>query len=217
MVHNMNRPIGKAMYAALEHKRRLHRMVHTAIIRSQFAHVGKGTLIDPTVHFETPEKIHISEGCEIRRFVTLNGRTERDIGIFLGRGVVIRAYTYIDCYDRNGFVYIDDFASIGQFIILGGNGGIRIGKYSMISGMCYIVSAKRHFDPSTNTPYNYQGETRTGVTIGDNVWIASQCMIVDGVTIGDNSVVGAGSVVLEDVPAGWLVAGIPARPIRQLG
>lgn len=54
------------------------------------------------------------------------------------------------------------------------------------------------------------------ITIKDNVWIASGVTVCGGVTIGENSIVGAGSVVLSDVPPSVLVAGVPAKVIRQL-
>jgi maltose O-acetyltransferase len=55
------------------------------------------------------------------------------------------------------------------------------------------------------------------VVIGHNVWIAGGAKILQGVTIGDNSVVAAGAVVTASVPCDVLVAGVPARVIRQLG
>lgn len=53
------------------------------------------------------------------------------------------------------------------------------------------------------------------VAIGDDVWICARAMILKGVTIGDGAVVGAGAVVTSDVPARTLVAGVPARVIRE--
>lgn len=54
------------------------------------------------------------------------------------------------------------------------------------------------------------------VTIGESVWIGGGATILPGVTIGDRVVIGAGSVVTRDVPSDTLVAGNPARIIRQL-
>lgn len=53
-------------------------------------------------------------------------------------------------------------------------------------------------------------------TIGDNVNIGSNTCIIGGVSIGDNVVIGAGSVVVKDVPSNVVIAGNPARIIRQL-
>ena len=54
------------------------------------------------------------------------------------------------------------------------------------------------------------------VTIGTNGWIASGATILPGVTIGDNAVIAAGAVVTKDVPPNVLVAGVPAKVIREL-
>lgn len=54
------------------------------------------------------------------------------------------------------------------------------------------------------------------VDIGNNVWVASNVTICGGVKIGDNSVIAAGSVVVRDIPAGVLAAGVPCKPIRAI-
>lgn len=54
------------------------------------------------------------------------------------------------------------------------------------------------------------------VTIGDNVWLGRGSLVLPGVTIGDHSVVAAGAVVTKDVPARTVVAGNPARPVREV-
>ena len=54
------------------------------------------------------------------------------------------------------------------------------------------------------------------IKIGNNVWIGSNATILQGVTIGDNAIIGANAVVTKDVPAGFVVAGIPAKVIRKI-
>jgi len=51
--------------------------------------------------------------------------------------------------------------------------------------------------------------------IGDDVWIGSHCVIVGGARIGSHSIIGAGSVVLGDIPAYAIAAGVPARVVRM--
>ena len=53
------------------------------------------------------------------------------------------------------------------------------------------------------------------ITIKDHVWIGTKVTIIKGVTIGDGSIVAAGSVVTKDVPAHSLVAGVPAKVVKQ--
>ena len=51
-------------------------------------------------------------------------------------------------------------------------------------------------------------------TIGDNVIIYANAVVIGGINIGDNAIIGAGSVVVNDVPANTVVAGNPAKPIH---
>lgn len=53
------------------------------------------------------------------------------------------------------------------------------------------------------------------IRIGDHVWIGQRASILKGVTIGDGAIVAAGSLVTGDVPAGSLVAGVPAKLLRE--
>jgi maltose O-acetyltransferase len=54
------------------------------------------------------------------------------------------------------------------------------------------------------------------IVIGENVWVGAHVIVMSGVTVGDDSCIGAGSVVTADVPPRTLVAGVPARVIREL-
>lgn len=54
------------------------------------------------------------------------------------------------------------------------------------------------------------------IHIGNNVWIASNTVVIGGVHIGDNVVIGAGSVVTKDIPDNVIAFGAPARPIRPI-
>lgn len=54
------------------------------------------------------------------------------------------------------------------------------------------------------------------VVIGNNVWIGDKATILAGVTIGDNVIVGANSVVTKNIPPNTIVAGVPAKIIKQL-
>ena len=58
--------------------------------------------------------------------------------------------------------------------------------------------------------------TNSNVIIGDNVWVGSGAKIMPNVEIGNNSVIAAGAVVTKNVPENVVVAGVPARIIREI-
>jgi acetyltransferase-like isoleucine patch superfamily enzyme len=190
-----------------------HMMANTFVLRRALAHVGRDVKIDPSFSFRNPDKIYISDACEIRRGVVMNGRSEYEIGIRLGRGVKIHEYSYIDPY--GGRIDLKDYSGIGHHCVIAGHGGLVVGEYTMISGLTYVVPANHRTD-DPEVPYVYAGETREGIEIGQNVWIGAGCTILDGVKIGDGAVIGAGSVVVKDIPADHLAYGVPAKPARKL-
>jgi len=64
--------------------------------------------------------------------------------------------------------------------------------------------------------YNRQQIVAKPITIGKNVWITTNCVILPGVTIGDNSVIGAGSIVTKDIPANSVAAGNPCKVLKTI-
>ena len=52
--------------------------------------------------------------------------------------------------------------------------------------------------------------------IEENVWIGGSAILLPGIRVGMNAVVGAGAVVTRDVPANTVVAGNPARVVREI-
>jgi len=86
---------------------------------------------------------------------------------------------------------------------------IKIGNYSSIGPHVTIYDTSFH-------PVGEGDEIRTApVEIGENVWVGRNVLILPGVTIGDHSVLASGSIVARDVPPRTLVAGNPAKPLRE--
>lgn len=69
---------------------------------------------------------------------------------------------------------------------------------------------------SDNHPLGDRPLHQAPVVVGEGAWLASRATVLAGVTIGARAVVAAGSVVIDDVAADMLVAGVPARPIRRI-
>ncbi|HEX5446007.1 MAG TPA: acyltransferase [Pirellulales bacterium] len=95
---------------------------------------------------------------------------------------------------------------------------MTIGRHCLIAGGVTIADNDGH-------PLDAQRRRRNepmtaasirAVSIGDDVWIGNGAQVLKGVTIGDRSIVGAGAVVARDVPPDVVVAGNPARIVKQL-
>lgn len=99
--------------------------------------------------------------------------------------------------------------SIGPRVHLYNLGGLKIGEQTVISQDVYICGGTHDY---TDPTYPL---LRKKIVIGDGVWIAAGAFIGPGVTIGDGAVVGARAVVMRDVPPWTVVAGNPAKVIKQ--
>ena len=116
--------------------------------------------------------------------------------------------------------YFPENISIGKRVAINDNvflnayGGIEIGDNSGIAYGTALISEDHEIgDPSI--PIREQGKVGGKITLENNVWIASNCVILRGITIGEGSVVAAGSVVTRSIPPYSIVGGNPARVLRR--
>lgn len=89
---------------------------------------------------------------------------------------------------------------------------IRIGKNCFVAPGVHIYTATHPIDPQERLKYEFAKP----VTIGDNVWIGGRSIINPGVTVGNNVVIASGSVVVKDVPNNVVVGGNPAKIIKKV-
>ena len=129
----------------------------------------------------------------------------------LGAHSVVESYSCIN--NAVGDVIIGDHTRVGLHNTI--IGPVTIGSHvNLAQGI--TVTALNHNFSETDKRIDEQGVSTTPVTIEDDVWIGANAVILPGVSIGTHSVVAAGAVVTKDVPPHSLVAGVPAKVIKQL-
>ena len=131
---------------------------------------------------------------------------------WLGRKSVIESYSCIN--NAVGDVTIGDHTRIGIHCTV--IGPVCIGNNVNLAQGITVTALNHNFEDTTRK-IDGQGISTKPVVIGDDVWIGANAVILPGVTIGRHVVVAAGAVVTKDVPDYSLVAGVPAKVIKQLG
>lgn len=104
---------------------------------------------------------------------------------------------------------------IGEYTVIRGQGGVTIGDRVYTSPFTQIIAVNHVFDDPAR-PFVEQGITAEGIVVEDDVWLGANVVVTDGVRIGKGAVVAAGAVVTRDVPPHTVVAGVPARVIKEI-
>jgi acetyltransferase-like isoleucine patch superfamily enzyme len=175
--------------------------------------------------------VAIEKGVRIRfaSNVTLDRGAYLDQGVYLhacpngirvGKNSLVMYGSVLHVYNFRGIphsgIWIGDNSLIGEYNVIRGQGGVKIGNRVYTSPMVQMVAVNHAFDDPSR-PFVDQGITAQGITVEDDVWIGSGAILTDGISIGRGSVVAAGSVVTRDVAPYTVVAGTPARFIREVG
>src|SRR3954469_20491204 len=145
----------------------------------------------------------VDEGDDVR------GAFEELIGKPVGDGFILVPPFYAD-HGLN--ITVGRGVFIGHDCMFTGHAPIDLGAGVMIANKVNLVTSGHPVEPDQRRP----SITAAPIAIGANVWIATAATILPGVSIGADSVVAAGAVVTRDVPPATLVAGVPARVVRDL-
>lgn len=182
-----------------------------------FGKAGKLVFVGPNVKIYHSRQMHCGNNFIAERGCEINCISEN--GLHFGEKVTIGSYALI----RPGNIYggpkghglrIGNYSNIGPYAYIGCSGDISIGDNVMISPRVSIYSENHNFDQSDELLKD-QGITRSYCKIEDDCWIAANSIILAGVTVGKGSVVAAGSVVTKDIPPYAVVAGNPARILKN--
>jgi len=174
-----------------------------------FEKFGRSVIFGKGITIRHPHRVSIGDGAAIDDYCLIDAPEEMVIGAhaIISRNCVLQAKT--------GSVKIGARTDIGCNTIITSQTGIFLGDAVLIAGNCYIGGG-RYGSDVLDVPFMDQGIYSHGpLSIGEGSWLGAGAIVLDGVTIGKNCIVGAGAVVTKDVPDYCVVAGVPARIIKN--
>jgi len=193
-----------------------------------YVYIAPGVVIGPGAELEPPAIIGKAP----------RGTKKGELPLYIGAEAVIRPFTTIYAGSRFGDrlqtgqgASIREDNVVGDDVSIGTNAviefGNRIGNRVRIHSGCFLELVTIEDDvfvgPNvvfTDDPHPmncpHYKECRGGAVVHRLARIGANATVLPGVDIGENSLVGAGSVVVDDVPPGMVVAGNPARVIKAI-
>jgi acetyltransferase-like isoleucine patch superfamily enzyme len=175
--------------------------------------------------FPKPPFCVMGTGTIIDRRATIYNSSGKKGNITIGSGSHIDGELMV--WANAGKIEIGNNSYIGLNTRIWSAEHIRIGDRVQFAHSCNVFDSNIHsLDPherfqeylcnTTKGLYKNTSWHEKEVVIGDDVWVGANSTILKGVTIGRAAIVGAGSVVTSDIPAFTIVAGNPAKIIREI-
>jgi len=146
--------------------------------------------------------VHIDKNVEFLRFPT---------NITIKDDVVIKEGARICSCNAKSIISVGERTTIGYHTFIFASNRIIIGNDCLIAPFVYIVDSNHTIDRATLI--NLQPNVTSPITIGDDVWIASNVTILKGVTIGNGAVIAVNSCLNTDLPPFEIHGGSPAKKI----
>ena len=173
----------------LSQKARLVRLLASLIDPRAYLHLLRMANFYNHSHVAPRRKIITGQNCAISPDVNfMHG--ER---IKLGNRVSLASRCFIWAGPAQGTIFLGDDVLLGPEVLI------------TAASYCY----------NAGTPVSRQPMKEANVYIGRDVWIGCRAMIMPGVTLGPGCIVGAGAIVTKSYPAGAVLVGAPALPIRH--
>lgn len=177
--------------------------LYTGMVRRRYKHFGRRTFLQPHTIYRGEQYISLGDGVSIGDYVFLtawdyyaNADQHLSPYLIIGNNCSIGARSHITCINS---------ITIGNNVLTGPN--------VLITDNAHGEAVRELLDIAPNKRLLY---SKGPVVIDDNVWIGEKASIMPGVHIGRGAIIAANSVVTHDVPAYAVVAGIPAKVIKQL-
>jgi len=173
--------------------------------------INNGSRISLGSYIKGHANIRLGRKCKIHDAASVDAILGK--GVVLGDAVTVNRYAYIQ--GGHGGVVLGNRVEINNYSLIDGTGGVSIGDDSLLGPGVRIIS----YQHGTELGSSIRSQPIVGlpIAIGRDVWICANAVILGGVSIGDGAVIAAGAVVRSDVAPYTMVAGVPARTIKNRG
>lgn len=175
--------------------------------------IGRGLRVDtiPRILIDKDSILEIGENVELRRNVEIrvHGKSKIRIGnnVRIDRGVRLLSA-------NNAVIALNDGCRIGLYSVFNGGDSITIGKKTLVSGYVYLQTSMHNYGDVRKNVQD-QGYSHKPIILEEDTWLGTHVVVLPGVTIETGSVVGSSSVVTKSVSKNQIVAGVPAKKIKD--
>jgi acetyltransferase-like isoleucine patch superfamily enzyme len=173
---------------------------------------GHNVSFGANVVLRHPRKIRIGDDVAIDDGCVLDAKGTGNRGIEIGSRVFLGRHTLLAC--KEGDIVLEDGVNISYNCTVFSASSVRIGAETLLAAYCYVVGGGHDFD-RVDVPVVRQPRPSQGIVVGPGGWLGAGAIVLDGVTLGPSAIVGAHAVVTQDVPPFAIVAGAPARVVRD--
>ena len=174
------------------------RNIVTARLKGRFKRFGKGSLLAPEVQIFNPQFMEVGDNTSIMGHCVLETCTVDDNTprMVVGSKVSLGEYTHVTCANH---IVIGEGTLTGRFVLITDN-----------------AHGESKYEDLLLPPMQRKIVSPGEVIIGRNVWIGDKTTILPGVKVGDGAIIAANAVVTKDVPPYAVVAGVPAKVVKQI-
>lgn len=135
-------------------------------------------------------------------------------GIELGENISIGKNSYLYSNSKS-ILNIGDNFSTNTNVHINASGGVILIKNDVLIGPNVVLRATNHNFEKRDIPIKKQGNISGEIHIGEDVWIASNCVITTNIKIGKGSIIAAGAVVTKNIGEYSIVGGVPAKVLKN--
>lgn len=184
--------------------RQLHLELDRLAILGAFFECDRGAYIKNELG--VPEKIVVGHHCRLYGGLVCKATGKIEIGDYS----TIQNGVSIQCLQR---ITIGSFTGIASGVLITDNNTHQTGVEEWIRHRIRTAPGGLGYPGLGN---GWELSESQPVVIGDGVWVGSNCTILKGVEVGDGAIIARGSIVTKNVPAFTIVAGNPAKIVKEL-